>query len=70
MGDPPAVPSAEPPIRIPQLHRPRWWHRVIRTALLLLVVLLVVAGIDRPEAAGLFLLPVAIWAVTAVVRRG
>ena len=69
MSDPSAAPSADRTIRIPQLHQPRWWHRVIRTVLLLLVVLLVVAGIDRPEAAGLFLLPVAIWAVKAVGRR-
>jgi hypothetical protein len=69
MSDTSAAPSADRTIRIPQLHQPRWWHRVIRTVLLLLVVLLVVAGIDRPEAAGLFLLPVAIWAVKAVGRR-
>jgi hypothetical protein len=56
-------------IRLPQLHQPRWWHRAIRTVLLLFAVLLVVPGIERPEAALLLLLPAVLWAVKAVGHR-
>lgn len=54
---------------IPQLHQAAWWRRGIRTVLLLSIVLLVVAGLDRPALSWLFLLPVLIWAGRAIGRR-
>ena len=56
-------------VRIPQLHQARWWLRVVRTGLLVLLVLLLIGMVDRPDLTPLLLLPVLIWAVRTVGRR-
>ena len=56
-------------LSVPQLHRARWWLRVIRTVLLLVAALLVIGLVDRPETMLLLLLPVLIWTGRTVAHR-